>query len=266
MRAPIPRAREPWIRPGLANERIARQFDDGAFRDPALKNWILLLLVSAAMAGCANPGEVTEHPVDTPAPPLKPGVYPVTAVDVAPVSTHEVEPDYPPELGGILVGKAVVVFTVRTDGKVTDEAVVKADDTLFRGIRPWAQWVKWRFHPAQLHGAPVDCRMTQTFVFNSSPLRLYPGRRLGAQSIIAAAAERLPANVSHSALTLGGAAQSTIGPGGRVARRGGIGRAGPGGEMKGDGRQEHITDYPASGVSRGVCQIPTGDSFMVPSA
>jgi TonB family protein len=133
---------------------------------PVLKSWILFLLVSAAMAGCASPSEVVEHPVDTPAPPLKPGVYPVAAVDVAPVSTREVEPDYPPELGGILVGKAVVVFTVRTDGKVRDEAVVKADDALY-GEAALAAVVKWRFHPARLHGAPVDCRMTQTFVFTS---------------------------------------------------------------------------------------------------
>jgi len=124
------------------------------------------LLVSAAITGCESPGHVTEHPVNNQVPALKPGVYSIKAVDVPPVATREVEPDYPPELGSILTGKAVVVFTVRADGKVADASVVDADDVLF-GEAAVDAILKWRYRPAQLHGAPVDCRMTLPFVFTS---------------------------------------------------------------------------------------------------
>lgn len=124
------------------------------------------MLISAAMAGCASPGSPIEHPVANQVPALKPGVYSIQAVDVRPVATHEIEPDYPPELGGLLTGKAVVVFTVRADGKVTDASVLEAEDVLF-GESAVTAIRKWRFSPAQLHGAPVDCRMTLPFVFTS---------------------------------------------------------------------------------------------------
>jgi len=127
---------------------------------------VLSLPVLAAIAGCASPGYVTEHPVDNQAPALKPGVYDLTAVDARPVAIHEVEPDYPPELGSILTGNALVVFTVRTDGKVADPAVVEADDILF-GESAVQAILKWRFRPAKVHGAPVECRMTLPFVFTS---------------------------------------------------------------------------------------------------
>jgi TonB family protein len=55
---------------------------------------------------------------------------------------------------------------VRTDGKVTDAAVVQADDVLF-GEAAIHALSKWRFTPAQLKGVPVDCRMTLPFVFDS---------------------------------------------------------------------------------------------------
>ena len=124
------------------------------------------LLVSAALTGCTGLGQATEHPVNNLAPELKPGVYRVEAVDVRPVAIKDIEPDYPPELGSILSGKAIVVFTVRADGKVKDASVLQADDVLF-GEAAVAAIVKWQFHPAQLHGAPVDCRMTLPFIFTS---------------------------------------------------------------------------------------------------
>jgi protein TonB len=125
-----------------------------------------LLLLSAAVAGCAGPGYVAEHPVDNQPPALKPGVYAITAVEVRPVATHEIEPDYPPELGSILTGQAVVALTVRADGKVADPAVIQADDVLF-GEAALQAVLKWRFRPARVHGAPVDCRITLPFVFTS---------------------------------------------------------------------------------------------------
>jgi TonB family protein len=132
----------------------------------ALIRWSLVLIVGTALTGCTNSEFVTEHPVANAVPSPKPGVYPVQTVDVRPVSTHEVEPDDPPELGSILSGKAVVVFTVRADGKVADASVLQADDVLF-GEAAVAAISQWRFHPAELKGAPVDCQMTLPFVFTS---------------------------------------------------------------------------------------------------
>lgn len=98
--------------------------------------------------------------------PLKAGVFPVGAVDVRPVATRDVEPDFPYELGSVLAGKAVVVFTVRADGKVEDPSIVEADDILF-GEAALSAIRKWRFRPAEIKGAPVNCRMTLPFVFMS---------------------------------------------------------------------------------------------------
>jgi len=124
------------------------------------------------MAGCENPEFISEHPVENQVPQLKSGVYNLKAVDVRPIAIREIEPDYPPDLEPILTGKAVVVFTVRADGKVADASVVEADDVSF-GEAAIAAVRKWRFRPAELKGAPVDCRMTLTFVF-SSPSGYYP--------------------------------------------------------------------------------------------
>ena len=138
----------------------------------ALIRWVLVSLASAAVAGCSNPEYVSENPVVNPVPPLKDGVYSVSAVDVRPVATREVEPDCPPELWSILTGKAVVVFTVRADGKVEDASVVAADDVLY-GEAAVSAIRKWRFRPAEVKGAPVACRMTLPFFF-SSPYGTYP--------------------------------------------------------------------------------------------
>lgn len=137
----------------------------------------MVLLASAAMAGCAGTDFVTEHPVENQVPPLKAGVYSINAVDVRPVATREIEPDYPFDLESILTGKAVVVFTVRADGKVADASVVEADDVLF-GEAAVAAVRKWRFRPAQFKGAPVDCRMTLPFVFVSPYANYLPGESI----------------------------------------------------------------------------------------
>jgi periplasmic protein TonB len=124
------------------------------------------VLASAAMVGCLNPEYVSENPVENPVPPLKAGVYRIEAVDVRPVPTREVEPGYPLGLASVMTGKAVVVFTVRKDGRVADAAVVEADDGLF-GEAAVAAVRKWRFRPAEVKGVPVDCRLTLPFVFSS---------------------------------------------------------------------------------------------------
>lgn len=146
----------------------------------ARRGWPPLLLVFGALAagGCASQEYVQEHPVSQAIPALKHGVYAAKSVDVKPVPTHEVEPDYPPELGSILTGKATVVFTVRPDGKVTDASVVAADDVLF-GESALHAVGKWRFQPALLAGAPVACRLVMPFVF-TSPYGYLPGGELPA--------------------------------------------------------------------------------------
>jgi protein TonB len=132
----------------------------------------LVLAALAAITGCNNPEYVSENPVVNQAQPLKAGVYSVRDVDVRPVSTHEVEPDYPPDLEPILTGQAIVAYTVRTDGRVVDAAVVEADDVQF-GEAAVAAIRKWRYKPAKVKGAPVDCRMTLPFIFVSPDIN-YP--------------------------------------------------------------------------------------------
>lgn len=130
------------------------------------RSWGLVFLACAALTGCANSGYVSEHPVENPIPPLKPGVYEVKSVDVRPAATREVAPEFPFRLESILSGSAVVVFTVRVDGKVSDSSVVEADDVLF-GEAAISAVRKWRFRPAEVKGVPVDCRMTLPFYFDS---------------------------------------------------------------------------------------------------
>jgi protein TonB len=125
----------------------------------------LVLFVSAALSGCAHTASVAEHAVVNPMPPLKPGVYDVKAVDVKPASSREVEPEYPPELRSLITGTAIVAFTVRADGKVSDPSIVRADDILF-GEAAEAAILKWRFRPAKVNDTPVDCRMTMPFYFS----------------------------------------------------------------------------------------------------
>jgi TonB family protein len=132
----------------------------------AWRSCSIVSLASAMMVGCSGSEFVSERPVSNQIPPLKAGVYSVSAVDVRPVATRDIEPDFPYELGSILSGKATVVFTVRADGKVADESIVEADDVLF-GEAALAAIQKWRFRPAQVKGAPVDCRMTLPFIFMS---------------------------------------------------------------------------------------------------
>src|SRR5579883_2778451 len=131
--------------------------------------WVVFFLFVFALAvgGCSpEPQMVQEHPVTQMASALKPGVYAIDKVDVRPVATKEVEPDFPPELGSILTGRAMVGFTVTTDGKVADPQVLQADDVLF-GEAALHAAVKWRFHPALVHGQPVACRISLPFIFTS---------------------------------------------------------------------------------------------------
>lgn len=127
---------------------------------------MVAIVAWAALTGCTGSGSVKLNPVDNPLPALKAGVYSSSAVDVQPRATHEVEPDFPPELYELLQGKAVVAFTVRANGTVTDPLIVHADDVLF-GEAAEDAVLHWKFDPAEIKGSPVNCRMTLPFFFSS---------------------------------------------------------------------------------------------------
>jgi protein TonB len=133
----------------------------------ASKKLALLLIASAAVAACQNVNRGGSNAVAFEVPPLKPGVYDVKAVDVQPVSTKEFPGEFPPELvRSVVLGKALVVVTVRANGTATDASIVRADDILF-GNSAVAAVEKWQFTPAKLNGAPVDCRITVPFYFSN---------------------------------------------------------------------------------------------------
>lgn len=126
-------------------------------------SWLLLACMAAA--GCSGLGP-SEYPVSRMVPALKQGVYTLDTVDVRPVITRQVQPDFPSALDGYLTGKATVVFTVGVDGKATDAMVVEADDGRF-GAAALQAIAKWRFKPAQVKSKPVPCRMSVPFFFDS---------------------------------------------------------------------------------------------------
>ncbi len=133
----------------------------------ASKTLALLLLASAAMTGCSTPGRSGGNAVAFQIPPLKPGVYEAKAVDVRPVTTKETAADFPPELiRSVVLGKAVVVVTVRANGSPVDASIVTADDILL-GESAVAAIEKWQFSAARLNSAPVDCRITVPFFFSN---------------------------------------------------------------------------------------------------
>jgi TonB family protein len=128
---------------------------------------VIFLVLSASLIGCAAPSNVAIRPVENRIPPLAPGVWDRRRVDLPPVVASMGHPSYPPELlASGIYGTAVVSFTVRVDGAVTDALIVKADDIHF-GEAAVQAILKWRFHPASVGGAPVACRTTEIFYFRS---------------------------------------------------------------------------------------------------
>jgi TonB family protein len=133
-------------------------------RDLKMRRAFLALLALALMPGCATYTDQSEHAVDNPMPSLRPGEYTVKTVDVPPVATSQREPDFPNGLSYVMSGMAFVSFTVRSDGRVADASIVRADDVQF-GEAAVSAILKWRFRPAQVKGTAVDCRMTMPFYF-----------------------------------------------------------------------------------------------------
>jgi protein TonB len=125
----------------------------------------LSLLASALLLGCSSSSTVTLNPVENRLPPLRVGVYAAKAVDSPPAPTSRSRLIFPAELRATGIdGKAVVTFIVRADGSVADPVVLNANDVRF-GEAAKAAILKWRFRPAILAGAAVDCRMTLPFSF-----------------------------------------------------------------------------------------------------
>src|SRR5277367_569484 len=127
---------------------------------------LLLPAGIVALAGCMTSSD-SERAVDNPIPAIKPGEHSTKSVDVAPVPTKRVEPDFPSGMNYALSGMAFVAFTVRGDGRVEDASVVRADDIQF-GEAAVSAILKWRFSPAKLNGVAVNCRMTMPFFFSNS--------------------------------------------------------------------------------------------------
>lgn len=128
--------------------------------------WIVSLLFALLCAGCSTTERLQLRPVESPIPKAKPGVYDVSQVDVQPIPTRQSRPRYPVELRkNRIAGESVVIFTIKSDGTVTDASVVRAADVAL-GESAVEAVLKWRFRPAQIKGQPVDCRLMLPLVFS----------------------------------------------------------------------------------------------------
>ena len=129
-----------------------------------------LILVSAALSGCATQKDVglrpaeaqgpfELRPVENPIPPTPVGVYDISKVTRPPRAILQPAPLYPFALRTHNIsGEAVIYFIVKTDGSVGDAAIVRATDIRF-GLAALQAILKWRLHPAEVDGHPVNCRL-----------------------------------------------------------------------------------------------------------
>ena len=147
---------------------------------------VITSFLSVAISGCVTaekvappPGEhppstllaekpvrPTLHPVEHQLPPWPPGTYEPGQVSIQPVPKVQAPPQYPVELrkAGI-EGQGIVVFTVAKDGSVGDAMVLKATDVRF-GDAALAAVTGWKFIPAKVRGAAVNCRMIVPIIFS----------------------------------------------------------------------------------------------------
>lgn len=117
-------------------------------------------MLALLLPGCeTTTSKVELRPVQNRMPANAPGVYAVGNVTVPPAPVSMARPRYPFELRKAgRGGQGVTVFTVATDGTVKDAMILEATDVRF-GDAALAAVLKWRFRPAQLNGAVVECRM-----------------------------------------------------------------------------------------------------------
>jgi periplasmic protein TonB len=93
-------------------------------------------------------------------------IYSVKELDKVPVLTKRVDPVYPASLEKEKIkGKAVVIFIVSKEGRVTAiEAVNATNDAFAAAARDSIS--KWEFKPGKKGGKAVACRVVQPMEFN----------------------------------------------------------------------------------------------------
>lgn len=130
---------------------------------------LLPLLAVVAVSGCNTPTTqappLSQQAVENRIPDKPAGLYDPNELSSQPIPVSQRRPVYPFELRrrGIS-GEAVVVFVVRTDGSVSDAAIVKASDIRF-GQAAVDCVSQWRFRPGIKDGTPVNCRMMVPIYF-----------------------------------------------------------------------------------------------------
>jgi protein TonB len=126
-----------------------------------------MLSLSLFAFGCATTEKPVLRPVTNAAPPIPPGVYDVSKVDVRPIPMFQAPLRYPAELKGAgIAGVGVVSFIVESNGAIGDAVVVSATDARF-GDAAVEAILKWRFRPAWLNGTFVRCHMTMPIKFTN---------------------------------------------------------------------------------------------------
>jgi len=124
------------------------------------------ILLLATCIGCATAENEARNKVENPIAATPPEVYDISQVEVVPVAIKQSAPRYPKELRQQWVsGEGVVIFTVLTDGSVSDASIVRATDVRF-GEAAVEAVMKWRFRPAKVGGSPVKCRIMVPIEFN----------------------------------------------------------------------------------------------------
>jgi TonB family protein len=125
----------------------------------------LCVLAASIMGGCEAPPELAARNPGGPPPPISLAIYDGRKLDVLPVATHTVAPEYPfaLRLAG-LNGWVLVNFVVSTDGTVGDVSVAGASDARF-GEAATLAVVQWTFTPGRKDGRPAACRMQVPIMF-----------------------------------------------------------------------------------------------------
>jgi TonB family protein len=132
---------------------------------PRRFSMIVGLFGAAALAGCNTVGSIELRPIANAMPPAAEGTFELNDVQVQPAPVYQSPPHYPFELRRAgAQGQCTVLFTVRTDGTVTDALALQASDERFATAAIDAV-LRWRFRPAQWRGGAVDCRITLPIVF-----------------------------------------------------------------------------------------------------
>ena len=90
---------------------------------------------------------------------------PLAAANQPPQPTDQPAPAYPFDLRKEQhEGQVTLLFTVTTDGRVTNPVVIQASNWVFRDLALDAVR-KWKYTPALKDGRPVSATVNQSIVF-----------------------------------------------------------------------------------------------------